>query len=247
MKFPKITSKYDNVNTFINTLAPLVCNEWLSRRHKKQKTISPAVVIAQAGLESGWNLKAKTLFGIKGKGAKLNTKEFINGEYISIQDSFKQYPNIASAVQGYYDLMQKANYNDATSATTPEKEVYGLTNAVNNTARDRNGKYVGYNYATSPTYYKDVLKIINNFELTKFNDYVKSVNKAKVKINNTSLKKHDKVKFTGTTDINGTHLKYTNRVFDVYLISEKDNKVLLDYQKQHYAWVKLSEVRKVDD
>lgn len=247
MKFPKINSKYDNVNTFINTLAPIVCNEWLYRRSKKQKTISPAVVIAQAGLESGWNLKAKTLFGIKGKGNKLNTKEFINGEYISIQDSFKNYPTITAAVQGYYDLMQKANYDDATSATTPEKEIYGLTNAVNGTNKDKNGKYVGYNYATSPTYYNDVLKIVNNFDLTKFNDYVKSANNKEVKAKNTSLKKHDKVKFIGKTDINGTHLKYTNRVFDVYMISEKDNKVLLDYQKQHYAWVKLSDVRKVED
>ena len=175
MEFPVVETKYQHVNTFVNTLAPIVCNEWLRRRANGDKTISPAVVIAQAGLESGWNLEAKTLFGIKGEGETLDTSEFINGEYVNIQDSFKSFPTLTAATQGYFDLMQSDNYDDATSAATVEGEIYGLTNAVNGTDRDANGNWVGYNYATSPDYYNNVLSVVNNFGLGVYNDYVWSV------------------------------------------------------------------------
>lgn len=163
MEFPICDTRYDHVNSFVNELAPIVCNEYLRRRAAGQKTISPAVVLAQAGKESGWNLDAPTLFGIKGDGVELDTSEFIDGSYIHIKDSFAAYPNIAGAVQGYYDLMQWDNYNDATSADTVEGELDGLTNDV------------GYAYATAPDYYETTLAIIDNFDLRKYNDYVNSV------------------------------------------------------------------------
>lgn len=163
MEFPICETRYEHVNAFVNELAPIVCNEYLRRRAAGQKTISPAVVLAQAGKESGWNLDAPTLFGIKGDGVELNTSEFIGGEYIHIKDSFAAYPNIAGAVQGYYDLMQWDNYDDATSADTVEGELEGLTNDV------------GYAYATAPDYYETTLAIIDNFDLRKYNDYVNSV------------------------------------------------------------------------
>ena len=79
------------------------------------------------------------------------------------------------AVYGYLDLMQWNNYDDATAANTVEGEIYGLTNAVNNTDRDAEGNWVGYNYATAPDYYETTLAIINDFGLRVFNDYVWSV------------------------------------------------------------------------
>lgn len=163
MEFPICETRYDHVNSFVNELAPIVCNEYLRRRAAGQKTISPAVVLAQAGKESGWNLDAPTLFGIKGDGVELDTSEFIDGSYIHIKDSFAAYPNIAGAVQGYYDLMQWDNYNDATSADTVEGELDGLTNDV------------GYAYATAPDYYESTLAIIDNFDFRKYNDYVNSI------------------------------------------------------------------------
>lgn len=163
MDFPVISTNYDHVNSFINTLAPIVCNEWLRRRNIGNKTISPAVVLAQAAKESGWNLNASTLFGIKGSDITLNTTEYINGEYVHVSDGFAKYPDIAGAVQGYYDLMQWDNYDDATSANTVEGELEGLTNDI------------GYAYATAPDYYQTTLDIINDFGLRVFNDYVWSV------------------------------------------------------------------------
>ena len=173
--FPTINTRYEHVNNFINTLAPVVCNAWIKYRREGKKTISPAVILAQAAKESGWNLGAASLFGIKGSGVECDTTEYIDGEYVNIKDSFEKYPDVMGAVYGYLDLMQWDNYNDATSANTVEGELYGLTNAVNNTDRDADGNWVGYNYATAPDYYETTLAIINDFGLRVFNDYVWSV------------------------------------------------------------------------
>lgn len=173
--FPTINTRYEHVNNFINTLAPVVCNAWVKYRREGKKIISPAVILAQAAKESGWNLDASTLFGIKGTDIECDTTEFINGTYVNIKAGFAKYPNTMGAVYGYLDLMQWDNYNDATSANTVEGELYGLTNAVNNTDRDADGNWVGYNYATAPDYYETTLAIINDFGLRVFNDYVWSV------------------------------------------------------------------------
>lgn len=173
--FPVISTKYEHVNNFINTLAPVVCNAWIKYRREEKKTISPAVILAQAAKESGWNLGASSLFGIKGSDAEYDTTEYIDGEYVNIKDSFEKYPDVMGAVYGYLDLMQWNNYDDATAANTVEGELYGLTNAVNNTDRDAEGNWVGYNYATAPDYYETTLAIINDFDLRAFNDYVWSV------------------------------------------------------------------------
>jgi hypothetical protein len=173
--FPIISTRYEHVNDFINTLAPVVCNAWIKYRREGKKTISPAVILAQAAKESGWNLGAASLFGIKGSGVEYDTTEYIDGEYVNIKDSFEKYPDVMGAVYGYLDLMQWNNYDDATAANTVEGELYGLTNAVNNTDRDAEGNWVGYNYATAPDYYETTLAIINDFDLRAFNDYVWSV------------------------------------------------------------------------
>jgi len=71
---------------FINTIGLLARNEFLSR----EKWILPSVCIAQAALESGWNLEARTLFGIKGKGFTATTSEYYNGNYVKIHSEVIQ-------------------------------------------------------------------------------------------------------------------------------------------------------------
>lgn len=296
MDFPILNTKYEHVNNFINTLAPIVCNEYLKRREAGDKLITPATVLAQAAKESGWNLDAPTLFGIKGSDIELNTTEYINGEYVNIKDSFAKYPDLAGAVQGYYDLMQWDNYDDATSANTVEGELYGLTNDI------------GYAYATAPDYYQTTLDIINDFGLRIFNDYVFNYNQAnntnlndlsvtpnseidedvvdaiyrgdygngeerkqrleeagynyadyqarvdaKYYSNNTDstptesneLEIGQEVKFTGSEDVNGTPLSYTDRTYTLNAFSEDGENVLLDIYGEHYAWVHKSEVQPI--
>ena len=71
---------------FINTIGLLARNEYLSR----EKWILPSVCIAQAALESGWNLEARTLFGIKGSGFTATTSEYYNGNYVQMYRTVKR-------------------------------------------------------------------------------------------------------------------------------------------------------------
>ena len=168
MEFPMISGQHSD---FFNALAPIVCNEWVKRRRNSERTISPAVAMAQAALESGYNINASSLFGIKGEGFTSPTEEYIDGIKQNIVDSFVKYPSITASIVGYYDLMQDDNYADATSANTVEGELYGLTNAVDE-GYDANGNWVGYNYATDPEYYSKCLWIVNEYGLRAYNDYV---------------------------------------------------------------------------
>lgn len=151
--FPIVTSHYDYVKVFFNNLAPLVVNEYI--RRKGQKRLYPSTVLAMAALESGYNLKAETLFGIKGDGKILDTTEYINGEYVNVKDSFKSYPSLAASVQGLYDLMQWDNYDGATSCTNYEEECRMIQ---------------ACGYATDPAYSDKLINIVNTYQLTMFNN-----------------------------------------------------------------------------
>lgn len=151
--FPIVASRYDYVNVFFNNLAPLVVNEYI--RRKGQKRLYPSTVLAMAALESGYNLKAETLFGIKGDGKILDTTEYIDGEYVNVKDSFKSYPSLAASVQGLYDLMQWDNYDRATSCTDYEEECRMVQ---------------ACGYATDPNYSDKLISIVNSYQLTMFNN-----------------------------------------------------------------------------
>ena len=153
MDFPVVASKYDYVNVFFNNLAPLVVNEYI--RRKGQKRLYPSTVLAMAALESGYNLNAKTLFGIKGDGIVLDTTECINGENINIKDSFVIYSTLAEAVQGLYELMQWDNYDRATSCTDYEEECRMVQ---------------ACGYATDLNYSDKLISIVNSYQLTMFNN-----------------------------------------------------------------------------
>ena len=144
-----MSEKTDN---FIKTIGTLARNEYLSR----DKWILPSVCIAQGALESGWNLNAKTLFGIKGKGFIATTSEYYNGNKVTIEASFRAYPDVASSVVGYYDFL----------ANTPR-----YAKALNNpNYRDAVDKLIhttdGLAYATDPNYISKVVSIIEQYNLT---------------------------------------------------------------------------------
>lgn len=146
---------------FIKTIGLLARNEYLSR----EKWILPSVCIAQAALESGWNLQAKTLFGIKGKGFTASTTEYYNGHKVQIQDSFRSYPNVASAVVGYYDFLANTpRYKNAINNTDPNKAVYYLIHTTD-----------GAPYATDPNYIQKITSIISKYSLTAYDSREGSV------------------------------------------------------------------------
>lgn len=154
MNIPILDTANSKVNEFINELAPIVVNEYNRRLRKSEKVLFPSTVLSMAACESGWNLEAATLFGIKGDGVELNTQEYIDGAYVDIKDSFLKFPNITAAVIGLYDLVQWNHYDKATSSNNYIDECNYLQEA---------------GYATSPTYAETLINITNDFDLLQFN------------------------------------------------------------------------------
>ena len=156
MEFPITTTKYDRVNVFVNTIAPIVVNEYLSRKINNNKVLLPSVVIAMACQESGYNINSASLFGIKGEGFYSPTTEYIDGVETSIIDSFKMYPTASEAVVGLYDLMQWSHYDSATN----ENDSY--TQAM---------QVMWCGYATDPQYAAHIINIMNDWNLSIYDYY----------------------------------------------------------------------------
>ena len=72
----------------INILAPLAV------KYGAMHNVCSSLTISQAILETGW-LKSCiggfACFGVKGQGLVTTTQEYINGKWITIQDSFEIY------------------------------------------------------------------------------------------------------------------------------------------------------------
>lgn len=153
-----------NKQEFISIVGPLAQAEYI--RRGKANAILPSVCIAQGALESGWNTKAKTVFGIKGAGIKLPTKEeYTPGVLTSIVDSFKLYPDISGAVVGYYDFIAKTKrYCKCLNNDDYKSVVYHLQHTTD-----------GLAYATDSQYESKIIKIIEQNDLTRFDKVEPSV------------------------------------------------------------------------
>ena len=142
--------KKDN---FINGIMPYVLTA--KKLHLDNK-ILPSVIIAQAALESGWNLEAKTLFGIKGNGVSLVTTEYIDGVKKIVTDSFVVYKDIAEAIEGYFNLLNAERYANVRNADTYSEQAVELYNC---------------GYATDPDYSEKIVNIIEINRLYLIDDY----------------------------------------------------------------------------
>jgi flagellum-specific peptidoglycan hydrolase FlgJ len=111
----------------------------------------PQVVAAQWALESGWgkHLSGKfNFFGIKGTtGTKKETKEFLNGKWVTITDTFKDYPSPEACIEDLIRLWYKdyKGFKGVNRATSWEECCQLL---------QREG------YATDPTYPQKLIKLI---------------------------------------------------------------------------------------
>ena len=138
---------------FINGIMPYVLS---AKKLYLDNKILPSVIIAQAALESGWNLEAKTLFGIKGNGVSLVTTEYIDGIKKIVTDSFVVYKDIAEAVEGYFNLLNAERYTNVRNADTYSEQCLELYNC---------------GYATDPDYSEKLVNIIEINSLDEVDDY----------------------------------------------------------------------------
>lgn len=122
-------------------LAP---NTWLGVSEAAQKAGAkfPELVAAQWALESGWgkHLSGKhNYFGLKGSGTSHSTQEFVNGKFVTITDSFIDFPDLFSCVEYLVTRWHK-----------DFKTYKGCNNAAN---RDKAARWlVREGYATDPNY-----------------------------------------------------------------------------------------------
>lgn len=146
---------------FIDKLGPLAIEDM-------RKTGVPAsLTIAQAILESADGnstlaQQANNLFGMKGKGTagsiRLPTKEYRNGEWITIHTDFRKYNNWAESVADHSNLF--------INGVSWNRNLYRGVIGVDGITAAREVAKAGY--ATDPDYDKKVIKLITDHQLVKF-------------------------------------------------------------------------------
>lgn len=146
--------------SFIEEIAPIV------QKYAPQygiRVCSP--IIAQAILESAWGgskLSARyhNYFGLKcgskwtGKSVNMKTaEEYTPGTKTAIRDNFRAYDSLESGIRGYFEFIQLERYHNLRGITDPQKYLEVI-------------KTDGY--ATSSTYVSDLLKVIETYDLTRY-------------------------------------------------------------------------------
>ena len=126
-------------------------------------------IIAQAILESGWGKsglasKYHNYFGLKcgsswkGKSVNMATKEeYKVGTLTNIRDNFRVYDSMEAGVKGYFDFINTSRYANLKGVKSPEEYVRRL-------------KADGY--ATSSKYVDNIMRVIRDNRLTRFDDKV---------------------------------------------------------------------------
>jgi hypothetical protein len=118
---------------------------------KKAGAKFPELVAAQGALESNWYKStsgANNYFGLKGSGTTKQTKEFVNGKWVTIKDSFIDFASTEDCVSYLVDRWYK-DY----------KGYKGVNNAK---TRDEAAKMlVKEGYATDPSYAEKLIRLMN--------------------------------------------------------------------------------------
>ena len=127
------------------------------------KVYSP--IIAQAILESGWGRsslasKYHNYFGLKcggswtGKSVNMRTsEEYEVGVHTQIRDNFRVFDDMESGVKGYFDFINYSRYVNLKGVTNPETYIKNIKND---------------GYATSSKYVENLMKVIRENNLTRF-------------------------------------------------------------------------------
>lgn len=119
----------------------------------------PSISISQAAIETGYgrHLKLKhNIFGIKGRGIRSRTKEFINGKYVVINSEFQFIKSQKHAFQRHFEIIDN----------------YGVKG---DNYLDWIETIVSHGYATDPNYSKKLKYIIKKFQLNRL-DKIQKLN-----------------------------------------------------------------------
>ncbi len=130
--------------------------------------VLPSIILGQAILESNWGKstlasKYNNLFGIKAYGdqkkVSLETKEFVNEEWITIQGDFKVYDSWEQSMDDHTQLFVQgvdwnpALYEKVITATNYQEAAQALQDA---------------GYATDPGYAQKIVQVIETYQLNQY-------------------------------------------------------------------------------
>ncbi|HGF7693776.1 TPA: glycoside hydrolase family 73 protein [Enterococcus faecium] len=130
--------------------------------------VLPSIILGQAILESNWGKstlasKYNNLFGIKAYGdqkkVSLETKEFVNEEWITIQGDFKVYDSWEQSMDDHTQLFVQgvdwnpALYEKVITATNYQEAAQALQDA---------------GYATDPGYAQKIIHVIETYQLNQY-------------------------------------------------------------------------------
>ncbi|BDP80454.1 N-acetylmuramoyl-L-alanine amidase [Enterococcus faecium] len=130
--------------------------------------VLPSIILGQAILESNWGKstlasKYNNLFGIKAYGdqkkVSLETKEFVNEEWITIQGDFKVYDSWEQSMDDHTQLFVQgvdwnpALYEKVITATNYQEAAQALQDA---------------GYATDPGYAQKSNQVIETYQLNQY-------------------------------------------------------------------------------
>lgn len=142
---------------FINQVGPMC------QKDMQETQILASLTMAQCICESGWGQSGLTkvsnnYFGMKGsyngESVMYPTKEFVDGKYISINAEFKKYPSIEASLKDHSNLFHRlSRYHNLIGC-------YDYKEACKRVKED--------GYATSPTYTETLIKLIEDYDLTRF-------------------------------------------------------------------------------
>ena len=153
-------------NTFIETIAPIIMKEAKARGYHVCSAI-----IAQACLESAWGQSTlasvhHNYFGMKcgsswtGKRCTKSTnEEYTPGQYTTIKADFRAYDSMEDGVKGYFDFISTKRYAALKQAQTAQSYLELIKSA---------------GYATSSTYVRNNMSIVDKYALCKYDDMLKS-------------------------------------------------------------------------
>jgi flagellar protein FlgJ len=158
---PTQQSSFNNAEEFVSAV-------WEHAKTAAEKIgLNPAVMVAQAALETGWGKhiinksdgnSSNNLFNIKsdksweGDKASKVTLEFEQGTPVKKQASFRAYESIKESVNDFVDfLTQNPRYEEALQKTAQPNEFLDSLQKAG--------------YATDPNYASKIKKVLNSSEL----------------------------------------------------------------------------------
>ncbi len=146
---------------FIDKVAP-----YIQKRQKKDGILA-SITIAQMILESDWGKsslasKYHNYFGVKStsddakKTVKIDTQEYVNGQWVTVKGTFAVYKNWQESVYQHNRLFLKGT-------TWNKKQYKDVIHAKNYT--DGTKALVKNAYATDPDYAKKIIRLVERYHL----------------------------------------------------------------------------------